>query len=46
MSVVEKPSAAWTPLQRAGAALMWVWVLVPFGWGFFELFKQIGALFG
>lgn len=27
-------------------ALAWLWVAIPFGWGFYELVVKIPALFG
>jgi hypothetical protein len=36
----------WGPLQWAGAVLLWLWVLVPFGYGLYRLLINIPALFG
>ncbi len=44
--VPEKPSTSWGPVQWAGAALIWLWVLVPFGYGLYQLLIKIPALFG
>lgn len=37
---------AWSPLQWAGAVLLWLWVLIPFSYGLFQLVTKIPALFG
>lgn len=39
-------SSGWSPLQWAGAVLAWLWVLVPFGYGLYQLLIKIPALFG
>ena len=36
----------WSPVQMAGAVLLWLWVLVPFGYGLYQLVTKIPALFG
>jgi hypothetical protein len=36
----------WSPQQRIGAVLAWLWVLVPFGYGLYQLLLKIPALFG
>jgi hypothetical protein len=36
----------WGPLQWAGAVLAWLWVLVPLGYGLYQLLIKIPALFG
>jgi hypothetical protein len=46
MTTVEKPGTEWGPLQWAGAVLAWIWVLVPFGYGLYQLVIKIPALFG
>lgn len=45
-SISEKPSATWGPVQWVGAVLIWLWVLVPFGYGLYQLLTKIPALFG
>jgi hypothetical protein len=45
-SATEKAGASWSPVQWAGAALLWLWVLVPFGYGLYQLLIKIPALFG
>ena len=40
-----KPSAGWGPLQWVGAVVAWLWVLVPFGFGFYQLLVKLPALF-
>jgi len=39
-------SASWGPQQWVGAVLAWLWVLVPFGYGLYQLLIKIPALFG
>ena len=46
MTSVEQPSAAWGAAQWTGAVLAWLWVLVPFGYGLYQLIVKIPALFG
>jgi hypothetical protein len=46
MSTPADTTTGWTPLQWVGAVLAWVWVAVPFGYGLYELFVKIPALFG
>jgi hypothetical protein len=50
MSTAGTPTATeqgqWTPLQWAGAVFAWLWVLVPFGYGLYQLLIKIPALFG
>ena len=36
----------WSTAQRIGAVLAWLWVLVPFGYGLYQLLVKIPALFG
>ena len=36
----------WGPLQWALAVFAWLWVLVPFGYGLYQLLIKIPALFG
>jgi hypothetical protein len=45
-NATEKAGASWSPVQWAGAALLWLWVLVPFGYGLYQLLIKIPALFG
>jgi hypothetical protein len=45
-SATGKPSASWGAPQWAGAVLAWLWVLVPFGYGLYQLLTKIPALFG
>ncbi|MGI5131682.1 MFS transporter small subunit [Pseudonocardia sp. CA-107938] len=45
-SASEKPSATWGPGQWVLAVLLWLWVLVPFGYGLYQLLIKIPALFG
>lgn len=37
---------AWTPLHWVGAVFAWLWVVVPFGYGLYQLLVKIPALFG
>jgi hypothetical protein len=50
MSTAEKATGEagteWGPLQWAGAVLAWLWVLVPLGYGLYQLLIKIPALFG
>ena len=46
MSTAQPDPAPWTPLQWVGAVLAWLWVVVPFGYGLYELLIKIPALFG
>lgn len=46
MSTPSEAQQGWTPAQRAGATLAWLWVAVPFAYGLYELFVKIPALFG
>lgn len=46
MSTHEQAATGWGPLQWIGAVLAWIWVGVPFGYGLYELFLKIPALFG
>jgi len=39
-------SPAKPALNPAVAVLAWLWVLVPFGYGLYELVIQVPALFG
>ena len=39
------PSPA-NPISPVLAALAWLWVLVPFGYGLYQLLIKIPALFG
>jgi hypothetical protein len=41
-----KPSDAWGPLQWLIAVIVWLWVLVPLGYGLYQLVIKIPALFG
>ncbi|WP_433288692.1 MFS transporter small subunit [Pseudonocardia sp. CA-142604] len=41
-----KPSDAWGPLQWVIAVVVWLWVLVPLGYGLYQLVIKIPALFG
>lgn len=34
------------PISPALAALAWLWVLIPFGYGLYQLVIKIPALFG
>jgi hypothetical protein len=43
---VGKPSESWGPAQWALAVLAWLWVLVPLGYGLYQLVIKIPALFG
>ena len=36
----------WGPMQWALAVIAWLWVLVPFGYGLYQLLIKIPALFG
>ena len=45
-TVIQKPSASWSPLQWTGAVLAWLWVLIPLGYGLYQLLIKIPALFG
>jgi hypothetical protein len=45
MSTVNS-ATSWGPLQRVGAVLLWLWVVVPFGYGLVQLLARIPALFG
>jgi hypothetical protein len=36
----------WSAVQWAGAGLLWLWVLVPFAYGLYQLVTKIPALFG
>jgi hypothetical protein len=46
MSSTEAGSTPWSVQQRVGAVLAWLWVLVPFGYGLYQLLLKIPALFG
>ncbi|WP_433556293.1 MFS transporter small subunit [Pseudonocardia xinjiangensis] len=50
MSTAENVTAdagpEWGPLQWVGAVVAWLWVLVPFGYGLYQLLIKIPALFG
>lgn len=46
MSTTAETGQVWSPLQWVGAVLAWLWVVVPFGYGLYELFVKIPALFG
>jgi hypothetical protein len=46
VSTAENTTTQWGPLQWAGAVLAWIWVLVPFGYGLYQLVVKIPALFG
>lgn len=41
-----KPSDGWGPLQWLVAVIAWLWVLVPLGYGLYQLVIKIPALFG
>jgi hypothetical protein len=43
---VEDPHAGNRPISPVLAALAWLWVLVPFGYGLYQLLIKIPALFG
>jgi hypothetical protein len=45
-SASDKPSAAWGAVQWVGAVLAWLWVLIPFCYGLYQLLIKIPALFG
>jgi hypothetical protein len=45
-SATGKASASWTPVQWLGAVLAWLWVLIPLGYGLYQLLIKIPALFG
>ncbi|MEJ3652755.1 hypothetical protein WEH80_07200 [Actinomycetes bacterium KLBMP 9759] len=45
MSTSDTPER-WGVLQWAGTVLLWLWVLVPFGYGLYQLLIKIPALFG
>jgi hypothetical protein len=40
------PSGQWSAGQWVGAVLVWLWVLVPLGWGLYQFILRLGALFG
>jgi hypothetical protein len=42
----DKTGASWSAVQWAGAALLWLWVLIPFCYGLYQLLIKIPALFG
>lgn len=46
MSSTVSETPGWSPLQWVGAVLAWLWVVVPFGYGLYELVAKIPALFG
>lgn len=48
MSETQAVGAAqsWGPAQWIGAVVLWLWVLVPFGYGLYQLLTRIPALFG
>ena len=46
MSSTEAGPTPWSAQQRIGAVLAWLWVLVPFGYGLYQLLLKIPALFG
>ncbi len=46
MSTAETESAPAKPVSPVLAALAWLWVLVPFGYGLYQLVVKIPALFG
>ena len=46
MSSTEAESTPWSVQQRIGAVLAWLWVLVPFGYGLYQLLLKSPALFG
>ena len=43
MSTVD---TSWGLLQWVGAVLLWLWVVIPFGYGVVQLVLRIPALFG
>ena len=43
---VEDSRGADRPISPVLAALAWLWVLVPFGYGLYQLLIKIPALFG
>ena len=43
---VEDPHAGNRPIRPVLAALAWLWVLVPSGYGLYQLLVKIPALFG
>jgi len=43
MSTVE--NARWSPGQWVGAVVLWLWAVVPFGYGLVQLVTRIPALF-
>ncbi len=45
MSEADRPGRPWGPVQWLGAVLAWLWVLVPFGYGFYQLLVKLPALF-
>jgi hypothetical protein len=45
MSAEVTGARTWGPLQWVGAVLLWLWVLVPFGYGVAMLTLRIPALF-
>ena len=46
MSSTETEGAPARPLSPVLAALAWLWVLVPLGYGLYQLVIKIPALFG
>ena len=44
MSTVDT-STSWSPLQWLGVVILWLWVVVPFGYGLYQLVIKIPALF-
>jgi hypothetical protein len=41
-----RPSDAWGTLQWLAAVIAWLWVVVPLGYGLYQLVIKIPALFG
>ena len=39
-------TAGWSTAQRVAAVVAWLWVVVPFGYGLYQLLVKIPALFG
>ncbi|RZT87735.1 hypothetical protein EV383_4661 [Pseudonocardia sediminis] len=46
MSSTAAQENTWSPLQWVGAVVAWLWVVVPFGYGLYQLLIKIPALFG
>ena len=45
-NMTREAGSEWGPLQWVGAVLAWVWVLIPLGYGLYQLLIKIPALFG